>query len=55
MPVVKDNMNYASVVIVGYLLFSLLFWQFQGRHTFHALEEEAGEDNMFPIENLETK
>ncbi|CUS23196.1 LAQU0S08e04236g1_1 [Lachancea quebecensis] len=55
MPVVKDNMNYASVVIVGYLLFSLLFWHFQGRHSFHALEEETGEDNMFPIDNLETK
>ncbi|SCU98825.1 LAFA_0G20340g1_1 [Lachancea sp. 'fantastica'] len=40
MPVEKDNMNYASVVIVGYLLFSLLYWVFRGRKNFHAVEEE---------------
>lgn len=40
MPVTKDNMNYASVVIVGYLLYSLLYWRFRGRYTFYVVEED---------------
>lgn len=43
MPVTKDNMNYASVVIVGYFLYSLLYWKFKGNKDFYAVEEDESE------------
>lgn len=53
MPATKDNMNYASVVIVGFLLFVLLFWKFKGQYDFHLTEEdESGSSND---ENVSTE
>lgn len=43
LPVSKDNMNYVSVVIVGVTLYALLYWQFKGKHEFHAIELEQEE------------
>ncbi|CCD26683.1 Hnm1p NDAI_0I01140 [Naumovozyma dairenensis CBS 421] len=40
MPVTKDNMNYVAVVIAGYTLYSVLYWNFKGYKEFHASEEE---------------
>ena len=46
-------MNYASVVIVGFLLFVLLFWKFKGQYDFHLTEEdESGSSND---ENVSTE
>ena len=53
-PVTKDNMNYVSVVVVGYILYVLIFWRLQGRWSFHLVEEEEecteleGEPQMTP-------
>ncbi|AGO13076.1 AaceriAFL081Wp [[Ashbya] aceris (nom. inval.)] len=53
-PVTKDNMNYVSVVVVGYILYVLLFWRLQGRSSFHLVEEEEdcteleGDPHMTP-------
>ncbi|SCV01300.1 LAMI_0G10594g1_1 [Lachancea mirantina] len=45
MPVDRNNMNYASVVIVGYPVFSVAYWFLGARKNFHAVEEqEYGND-----------
>ncbi|CDO92379.1 unnamed protein product [Kluyveromyces dobzhanskii CBS 2104] len=41
MPATKDNMNYASVVIVGFLLFYLSFWKIKANKTFCITEDET--------------
>lgn len=46
MPVTKDNMNYASVVIVGFLLFYLGFWQFKAKKVFYIREDENTDSNQ---------
>lgn len=43
LPVTKDNMNYVSVVIVGFTAYALLYWQFKGRKDFSAIAEEEEE------------
>ncbi|AMD21356.1 HER077Cp [Eremothecium sinecaudum] len=40
MPVTANNMNYVSVVIVGYLVYSLLYWCFKGRYSFYLVDDE---------------
>ena len=39
-PVTRNNMNYVSVVIVGYILYAVLYWKFKGDKEFHVTEEE---------------
>lgn len=43
LPVTKDNMNYVSVVIVGFTAYSLLYWKFKGCKEFSAIAEEEEE------------
>lgn len=38
MPVTKDNMNYVSVVIVGYIVWCIAYWFIRGRSTFTTAE-----------------
>lgn len=35
LPVDRNNMNYVCVVIVGYTLYSILYWRFKGTKEFH--------------------
>ncbi|KAH3903454.1 probable Choline transport protein [Saccharomycodes ludwigii] len=54
LPVDPNNMNYASVFIVGCTLYCLLYWQFRGKKQFRALEEDDDmlqEDKKFEQEN----
>lgn len=60
MPATKNNMNYASVVIVGFLLFFLIFWQVKGKNEFYLKGDENAESNNDSITTeecvtLETK
>ncbi|SCW00469.1 LAFE_0C04874g1_1 [Lachancea fermentati] len=48
MPVDRNNMNYAAVVIVGYIIFTLIYWRFRGRYEFHAMEEEEYKEEDSP-------
>lgn len=34
-PVNRNNMNYVCVVIVGYFLYSLIYWEVKGKKVFH--------------------
>lgn len=34
-PITKDNMNYVSVVIVGYLIYAIAYWRWKGRYEFY--------------------
>lgn len=43
LPVTKDNMNYVSVVIVGFTAYALLYWKFKGCKEFSAIAEEEEE------------
>lgn len=43
LPVNKDNMNYVSVVIVGYTVYILFYWRYKGVKEFH-LNKEVGEE-----------
>lgn len=43
LPVTKDNMNYVSVVIVGFTAYALLYWKFKGHKDFSAVAEEEEE------------
>ncbi len=46
MPVTKDNMNYASVVIFGYVLYCVIYWKVQGKKTFITHEEMMERDSI---------
>ncbi|CCE63382.1 hypothetical protein TPHA_0E02920 [Tetrapisispora phaffii CBS 4417] len=46
LPVTKDNMNYVSVVIVGYSIYAILYWHFKGSKEFHFTEEEETQKSM---------
>ncbi|CEP21284.1 unnamed protein product [Cyberlindnera jadinii] len=56
MPVDKDNMNYASVVLVGMCLYSVVYWYIRGRRRF-ALNrpevEDDADDNLDGILELD--
>ncbi|KAG8763947.1 hypothetical protein FRC11_008274 [Ceratobasidium sp. 423] len=41
MPIVPGNMNYASVVIVGYLVYLCGYWYIRGRHVFRVPEVDG--------------
>lgn len=43
LPVTKNNMNYVAVVIVGYAIYSLLYWRFKGHKEFSAIAEQEEE------------
>ncbi len=49
MPVEKDNMNYASVVLVGIILFFLVYWFARGKRTFR--NKETKEKDSIVYEN----
>lgn len=42
MPVTQENMNYVSVVLVGYFLYMVIYWQLRGKRTFRSHEEREG-------------
>ncbi|KAL2161694.1 hypothetical protein VTH06DRAFT_8256 [Thermothelomyces fergusii] len=50
LPVTKENMNYAAVVFVFVLLFSLCFWYTHGRHYYTGPGKQAKQanDNSLP-------
>lgn len=52
LPVTKDNMNYVSVVILGYTLYALFYWRVKGVKEFH-LNKEAGEEEEEQQEQAE--
>lgn len=39
MPVTRNNMNYVSVVIVGYTLWCVFYWQVRGKRVFRATNQ----------------
>ncbi|CAD1783750.1 similar to Saccharomyces cerevisiae YGL077C HNM1 Choline/ethanolamine transporter [Maudiozyma barnettii] len=41
LPVTKDNMNYVSVVLVGYFIYTVLYWKFKGVKEFNSLEDDG--------------
>lgn len=43
LPVTKDNMNYVSVVIVGFTVYALVYWKLKGCKEFSAIAEEEDE------------
>ncbi|CAR29437.1 hypothetical protein ZYGR_0AD01190 [Zygosaccharomyces rouxii] len=45
-PVNKDNMNYVSVVIVGYFLYSLIYWKFWASKDFHTHDDDDDEQTV---------
>ncbi|QLQ77888.1 hypothetical protein HG537_0A01350 [Torulaspora globosa] len=52
LPVDKNNMNYVSVVIVGFTLYTLVYWRFKGRKEFSAIAEEQDLlTNLAPTED----
>lgn len=50
-PVNKDNMNYVSVVIVGYLLYSLIYWKLWANKDFHRNGDDDDDDVVVIDEN----
>ena len=44
LPVDRNNMNYVSVVIVGYFFYAILYWKFKGVKEFHSLEDDDDDD-----------
>ncbi|QRW22268.1 amino acid permease [Rhizoctonia solani] len=40
-PIVPGNMNYASVVIVGYIVYLCVYWSIRGRHVFRVPEVDG--------------
>lgn len=54
LPVDKNNMNYVSVVIVGYIVYAISYWEFKGKKEFHAIEDEgSAEDDEGDESNIE--
>lgn len=52
LPVDRNNMNYVSVVIVGFTFYTLVYWRFKGRKEFSAIaEEEELLINLAPTED----
>lgn len=49
LPVDRNNMNYVSVVIVGYFFYAILYWKFKGVKEFHSLEDDDDDDET--VEN----
>lgn len=47
MPVTKDNMNYMSVVIVGYCVWCVAYWLLRGRREFCTTEMRLGLSGEF--------
>ena len=45
LPVTKDNMNYVSVVIVGYFIYAVLYWRFKGVKEFNSLEDDDNDND----------
>ncbi|GMM55873.1 Hnm1 protein [Maudiozyma humilis] len=45
LPVDRNNMNYVSVVIVGYFFYAILYWKFKGVKEFHSLEDDDEDDD----------
>ncbi|AET37961.1 Hnm1p Ecym_2212 [Eremothecium cymbalariae DBVPG len=39
-PITKGNMNYVSIVILSYLLYSILYWKFSGHKKFYIYQEK---------------
>lgn len=47
MPVTKDDMNYASVVLAGFTIYAVIYWFARGKRVFaqnHDIEKEIEED-----------
>lgn len=43
MPVEVNNMNYISVIMVGYALYLVVYWVFRGKYTFKSAEARHNE------------
>jgi choline transport protein len=43
MPVQANNMNYISVILVGYILLAMVWWVIRGRKVFRG--PQGGEDD----------
>jgi hypothetical protein len=48
MPVQANNMNYISVILVGYFLLAMVWWLFRGRKVFRGPEGHA---DVFPVDD----
>ncbi|ODQ67645.1 amino acid transporter [Nadsonia fulvescens var. elongata DSM 6958] len=44
LPVTKDNMNYASVFMVGVILYLIAYWFLRGKRVFRSAEERSREN-----------
>lgn len=56
MPVTRNNMNYVSVVIVGYILWCIIYWQFRGKRVFRApVTEESQSDALEFVIDVDEK
>lgn len=51
-PVTPQNMNYSSVVIVGYLGYSIAYWFLKGRYNFHLIDEEENSTHLSELSGV---
>jgi len=55
LPVTKDNMNYVSVVLVGYFIYTVLYWKFKGVKEFNSLEDDGEVEDIHDNESYNSE